>query len=160
MGAAWLRYARMRRGLTQTDAYLNGSLGGIARVALACVAWAACSWSVGCASNGRIEGEECERNASAASDVSVTTKAADTRALVEALETLAAPWRDASGGLSLLREGHSAEPLRLVALTQELTQEPMFLQMLTARVGISVSHGSFRQLLLQVNATGACPTAL
>jgi hypothetical protein len=114
----------MRRGLTQTDAYLDGSLGGIACVALACVAWAACSWSVGCASNGRIEGEECERNASAASDVSVTTKAADTRALVEALETLAAPWRDASGGLSLLREGHSAEPLRLVALTQEPTQEP------------------------------------
>jgi hypothetical protein len=113
----------MRRGLTQTDAYLNGSLGGIARVALACVAWAACSWSVGCASNGRIEAEERERNASAASDVSVTTKAADTRALVEALETLAAPWRDASGGLSLLREGHSAEPLRLAALTQEPTQE-------------------------------------
>ena len=124
MGAAWLRYARMRRGLTQTDAYLNGSLGGIACVALACVAWVACSLSVGCASNGRMEAEERERNASVASDSSVTTKVADTRALVEALEKLAAPWRDASGGLSLLREGHSAAPLRLVALTQEITQEP------------------------------------
>jgi hypothetical protein len=80
--------------------------------------------SVGCASNGRINAEERERNASVASDSSVTTKVAGTRALVEALETLAAPWRDASGGLSLLREGHSAEPLRLAALTQEPTQEP------------------------------------
>jgi hypothetical protein len=71
-----------------------------------------------------MEAEERERNASVASDASATTKAPDTRALVEALEKIAAPWRDASGGLSLLREGHSAEPLRLAALTQELTQEP------------------------------------
>jgi len=71
-----------------------------------------------------MEAEERERNASVASDASARTKAADTRALVEALEKIAAPWRDASGGLSLLREGHSAEPLRLAALTQELTQEP------------------------------------
>jgi hypothetical protein len=71
-----------------------------------------------------MEAEERERNASVASDASGRTKAADTRALVEALEIIAAPWRDASGGLSLLREGHSAEPLRLVALTQEMTQEP------------------------------------
>jgi hypothetical protein len=71
-----------------------------------------------------MEAEERERNASVASDASARTKAADTRALVEALEKLAAPWRDASSGLSLLREGHSAEPLRLVALTQEMTQEP------------------------------------
>jgi hypothetical protein len=123
IGAAWLRYARMRRGLTQTDAYLNGSLGGIACVALACVAWAACSLSVGCASNGRMEGEKRDQSGSVASNASVTTKAADTRALVETLEKLALPWRDASSGLSLVREGHSAEPLRLVALTQEMTQE-------------------------------------
>jgi hypothetical protein len=71
-----------------------------------------------------MEAEERERNASVASDASARTKAADTRALVEALEKLAAPWRDASGGLSLLREGHSAEPLRLAALTQEPTQDP------------------------------------
>ena len=121
---AWLRYARMRRGLTQTDGYLDGSLGGIACVALACIASVACSLSVGCASSGRLGAEERERNASVASNASVTTKAADTRALVEALEELAAPWRDASGGLSLVHEGHSAAPLRLVALIQELNQDP------------------------------------
>ena len=120
---AWLRYARMRRGLTQTDGYLDGSLGGIACVALACIASVACSLSVGCASSGRLGAEEREQNASVASNASVTTKAADTRALVEALEELAAPWRDAPGGLSLVHEGHSAAPLRLVALIQELNQE-------------------------------------
>lgn len=128
IGVAWLRYARMRRSLTQTDGYLDGSLGGIACVALACVAWVcvawfACSLSVGCASSGRLGAEEREQNASVASNASITTKAEDTRALVEALEELAAPWRDASGGLSLVREGHSAAPLRLVALNHELNQE-------------------------------------
>jgi hypothetical protein len=37
---------------------------------------------------------------------------------VETLEKLALPWRDASSGLALVRDGHPPEPLRLALLTE------------------------------------------
>jgi len=127
----------MRRALTQTDGCLAASRGGTecascvsgaVCTAMICVAWMTCmtlmslSFSVGCASSGRVAGEEHKKGAPVGSDSAFPQASAGASLLVETLEKLALPWRDASSGLALVREGHAAEPLRLALLTDAQTE--------------------------------------
>ncbi len=73
----------------------------------------------GCTRRGKTIDGDITQHVDQATGTSVAGDVGATRSHIDALQQLANPWVDAATGLSLLREGDSARPLRLVSFSVE-----------------------------------------